>query len=81
MVNNLERAARLLGAASQLRSNEQVPCDSLEQRFYAETLRLLREHFDPHDLDGLLGEGCYSSREIVISEVKGQILSLWGSKT
>ena len=56
MVNNLERAARLLGAASQLRSDEQVPRDSLEQRFYAETLRRLREHFDPHDLDGLLGE-------------------------
>ncbi|MCA1704524.1 MAG: hypothetical protein LC808_15190, partial [Actinobacteria bacterium] len=70
MVNNLECAARLLGAASQLRSDEQVPRDSLEQRFYAETLRRLREHFDPHDLDGLLGEGCYRSRDIVISEAK-----------
>jgi len=71
MANDLERAARLLGAASQLRSDEQVPRDSLEQRFYADTLRLLREHFDSRDLDGLFGEGRHRSTDIVISEAEG----------
>ncbi|MCA1702974.1 MAG: hypothetical protein LC808_06765, partial [Actinobacteria bacterium] len=70
MANRLERAGRLLGAANQLRSDEQVPRDSLEQRFYVDTLRRLRERFDPHDLDGLFGEGCHRVTDIVISEAR-----------
>ena len=71
MVNNLERAAGLLGAASQLRNDEQVPRDSLEQRFYTDTLRRLGEHFDPHALDVLFREGCRRGTDIVISGAQG----------
>jgi tetratricopeptide (TPR) repeat protein len=71
LADDVSRAARLLGAASHLRSDEQVPRDSLEERFYAITLRRLQEGLDRRGLDRLFAEGRTVAPEIVSSEVEG----------
>lgn len=71
LTGDAERAARLLGAGSHFRSDENALRDSLEERFYEGTLRRVRESLDAHEFELVFRDGQRHSTETVVAKAKG----------
>jgi tetratricopeptide (TPR) repeat protein len=71
LTGDAERAARLLGAASNFRSDENALRDSLEERLYEEALRRVRQALVAHEFDRLFRDGRRQATETVVAEAKG----------